>query len=59
MLVAGDHTVNDIAGEEDSWASVFKEHGIPSYTVVSGLGAMKPIQAIYIRHLREVIENAV
>lgn len=35
MLVAGDHAINDMAGdEEDSWKSIFESHGfeVKNYT---------------------------
>lgn len=55
MVVAGDHAVNDMAGdEEDSWKVVLENDGYEVITVLEGLGQVSEIQKIYISH----IENA-
>lgn len=54
MSVAGDHTVNDMAGDEpDSWKSVFAAHGITPVPVVKGMAAVPAIRAIWVEHLKE------
>lgn len=56
MLVAGDHAVNDIAGEEDdTWRSFFEKAGYSVNCVVKGLGEYKSIRSIYLNHLASVI----
>ena len=51
MLVAGDHAVNDLAGEgEDSWKSVLQSQGLETEIVLRGLGEYEAIRALYIRH---------
>jgi sirohydrochlorin cobaltochelatase len=53
MIVAGDHAINDMAGEEDdSWASVFKAGGLEVETRLSGLGSNDSWAAIYVEHLQ-------
>jgi sirohydrochlorin cobaltochelatase len=54
MVVAGDHAVNDMAGEEaDSWKSVFAAGGYPVDCVLVGLGEMEPIRRIYLEHIAD------
>ena len=59
MVVAGDHAVNDMAGDEDdSWASVFKAEGIAVETHLKGLGSNDSWADIYVEHLK-VLEKSV
>ncbi len=55
MLVAGDHAINDMAGEEDSFASLLIEKGYQPECILKGIGEYAMIRNIYIRHLREAI----
>lgn len=56
MLVAGDHAINDMAGEEeDSWKSVLTQQGIQVECVLQGLGMNSGVQEMYRRHLRELL----
>lgn len=60
MVVAGDHANNDMAGDdEDSWLSVFNNSGnFDSVDVqVTGLGSIKAIQELYVKHTADVINN--
>ena len=60
MVVAGDHANNDMAGDdEDSWLSVFNNSGnFDSVDVqVTGLGSIKAIQKLYVKHTADVINN--
>lgn len=59
MVVAGDHANNDMAGEEDSWVSAFKESGAFKKLDVQirGLGEIEKIQQLYIRHTKEVLSD--
>ena len=51
MVVAGDHAVNDMAGDsEDSWKSVFEKEGYEVECVMKGLGEFPEIRDIYINH---------
>lgn len=39
MVVAGDHSINDMAsGEEDSWKSILEKNGSEVIAVTKGLG---------------------
>lgn len=58
MLVAGDHAINDMAGDEDdSWANEFKAAGYEVECEVIGLGAMPAIQQMYFDHVQRVLEE--
>ncbi len=53
MVVAGDHTHNDMAGDEDdSWLSMFLASGAFESvdTQIAGLGEIPEIQQIYVEH---------
>lgn len=51
MIVAGDHASNDLAGdEEDSWASLLKKEGFTVKIHLKGLGDIKGVQYIFLRH---------
>lgn len=57
MLVAGDHAVNDMAGdEEDSWSSVLGAAGYETQCFVEGLGALAGVQDLYVAHARSAWE---
>jgi sirohydrochlorin cobaltochelatase len=58
MAVAGDHAMNDMAGEEkDSWASILKAEGITSIPVMKGTAEYGNIAAIWISHLKMAMER--
>lgn len=58
MLVAGDHAINDMAGdEEDSWKSQLEEQDIKPHVYLHGLGENKAYQDIYVQHVRDCIEG--
>ncbi|MDR2442673.1 MAG: sirohydrochlorin cobaltochelatase [Deltaproteobacteria bacterium] len=53
MIVAGDHALNDMAGdEEDSWVSTFKAGGLEVSTHLEGLGSNNSWADIYVEHLK-------
>ncbi|MCD8349928.1 MAG: sirohydrochlorin cobaltochelatase [Planctomycetaceae bacterium] len=53
MIVAGDHTLNDMASdEEDSWASMFTAAGFEVDCHLEGLGSNDNWADIYIEHLK-------
>lgn len=57
MLVAGDHALNDMAGEEaDSWKGILTREGYQVECVMQGLGALPRIQEMYRQHLRELLK---
>ena len=56
MLVAGDHAINDMAGDDpDSWYSQFKQAGFSVETCLKGLGEYPGIREIFIQHIRDVL----
>lgn len=51
MVVAGDHAVNDMYGnDDDSWKNRIENLGIATCGHLYGLGRNKAIQALYIQH---------
>ncbi len=53
MIVAGDHAVNDLVGEEeDSWASRLKKEGFEVKSHVMGLGQLQGIRDIFLEHTK-------
>lgn len=58
MVVAGDHAVNDMAGDEkDSWKSVLQREGMETECILKGLGEFPKIREMYIRHAEEALER--
>ena len=54
MIVAGDHSNNDMAGDgEDSWKSVFTAAGFQVACEVNGLGELEAIQQLLAAHAGE------
>jgi sirohydrochlorin cobaltochelatase len=53
MLVAGDHAVNDMAGEEDSFLLKVKTQGYEAECILKGLGEYESIRLIYLQHLEK------
>ena len=57
MIVAGDHAVNDMAGEaENSWKMAFARAGYEVQCQLQGLGELEEIRQIFVRHAREAME---
>ena len=53
MTVAGDHTINDMAGDEpDSWKSQLTKVGIESVPVMQGLAEYDAIVDIWVKRLK-------
>ena len=51
MVVAGDHAINDMAGDgEDSWKSIFEKAGYQVDCILKGLGEYQQIRDIYLEH---------
>ena len=54
MVVAGDHAVNDMAGEaEDSWNSRLKAKGFCTECLLQGLGQIAGVRKLYCEHAQE------
>ncbi|MDR1577646.1 MAG: sirohydrochlorin cobaltochelatase [Deltaproteobacteria bacterium] len=54
MVVAGDHAKNDLAGDEDSWASELKRIGYNVEVNLAGLGSNNLWADLYVDSLRRV-----
>ena len=60
MVVAGDHSNNDMAGaDEDSWLSQFNASGdFESVDCqISGLGSIADVQQLYIAHTKAAVDS--
>ena len=56
LLVAGDHALNDILGdEEDSVINTLKRAGYEVEGQPIGLGARAPIRKLYLQHLDDAL----
>lgn len=54
MVVAGDHAINDLAGDDEtSWKSEIEKMGYETETYLHGLGESEEIRSIYIEHAQE------
>lgn len=58
MLVAGDHAVNDMAGEdEDSWKSMLEANGIKVNMYLYGLGEHEGFEDLYVQRIDDIINK--
>lgn len=57
MLVAGDHAENDMAGEEDSFATKLSAAGYEPECLLRGIGEYERIREIYFAHLQSVMDG--
>lgn len=58
MVVAGDHAVNDMAGDkETSWKSVLEQDGYLVNCVLRGLGEYPAVRNIYLEHARACVQQ--
>ena len=58
MIVAGDHALNDMAGEEDdSWKKQFEEKGYEVECFLRGLGEIPDIRKLYLQHVEDGING--
>jgi len=56
MIVAGDHSLNDMAGEEaDSWKSILSQEGYPVECILEGLGENSSIINIFLQHTKAAL----
>lgn len=54
MIVAGDHAVNDMAGEEeDSWKSILQAEGYQVTPVLEGLGSNNAFADLFVAHIKD------
>ena len=58
MTVAGDHTQNDMAGDEpDSMKSILVKNGFQVTTVIEGLGEQDGFADVFVDHLAETAND--
>ena len=56
MIVAGDHAVNDMAGEgAGSWKNILKKAGYPVTCHMKGLGEYPAVRQMFLEHLDEAL----
>lgn len=59
MVVAGDHSINDMASDEDdSWKSILEKNGFEVIAVTKGLGENDNFANIFVNHAAEAAEDA-
>lgn len=57
MLVAGDHARNDMAGGDGSWKTELEAAGYQVRCLLQGLGECPAIQALFVRHCGQAVED--
>lgn len=58
MTVAGDHTLNDMAGDEpDSWKSILTKKGFTVIPVMQGLGEVDTFADVFVHHLGDTARD--
>lgn len=58
MLVAGDHAINDMAGDgEDTWKTLFEQAGYTTDAWLKGLGENEAYQEIYVQHIKDALST--
>lgn len=57
MIVAGDHAMNDMAGDEDSYKTLLEERGIEVTCILEGLGENKGIHDALINRINETLSG--
>jgi len=59
MVVAGDHSINDMAGDEkDSWKSILVKNGFEVVAVTKGLGENDNFCNIFVNHAVDAAKDA-
>jgi sirohydrochlorin cobaltochelatase len=59
MIVAGDHAMNDMAGDDkDSWKSILTSAGFEVMPVLEGLGAKDAFADIFVSHIKDAAHEA-
>ena len=56
MIVAGVHFQEDLAGDEDSWKTIFEAQGIETALETDGLGARPEIVDIFANHIQSALD---
>lgn len=56
MLVAGDHALNDMAGE-DGWKGQLEQAGFQVSCIMEGLGMLEQVQEMYAAKCKALLEN--
>lgn len=57
MLVAGDHAINDMAGDDDdSWNTILNKSGFETKIHLKGLGENESIQNKFVKHALDCVE---
>lgn len=57
MIVAGDHAIHDMAGNDiESWKSQFESAGFAVTCVLKGLGEYPAIRKLFLKHVKEAID---
>ena len=58
MVVAGEHALRDMAGEEEtSWTSILRREGYEPLPIVKGLGEYATVRELYVQHTARAIEG--
>ena len=58
MIVAGDHAINDMTGEDpDTWQSVIIKEGFAVLPVLTGLGENHAFAEIFVDHIRDTASD--
>ncbi len=58
MVVAGDHALNDMAGEgEDSWAGMLRKEGFAVDCILRGMGEFPRLRSMYIAKAKQAEEE--
>ncbi|MCT4660354.1 MAG: sirohydrochlorin cobaltochelatase [Tissierellales bacterium] len=57
MIVAGDHAINDMAGDEDSYKTMLSERNIETDCILEGLGQNEGIQDIFVKRVAESLRD--
>jgi len=59
MIVAGNHAVNDMAGDdEDSWKNVLTQQGFDVIPVLKGLGSNDEFARLFVAHIKDAARDA-
>ncbi len=57
MLVAGNHALNDMAGDKNSWKTILENHGFKVNIHLNGLGENPFIQDKFMKHAYECVQK--
>ena len=58
MIVAGDHAVNDMAGDDDdSWKTILTRQGISVIPVLKGLGSNDEFAQLFVVHIKDAARD--